>query len=90
MFLMAHYDLGNESIMTYLIQGAKTQFEKSNQTNKLQKETLQFFSKLCATPTFERKKVFQDFSIVLNNLQKEKYEKRAFHYLDIGLWVSGK
>lgn len=90
MFLMAHYDLGNESIMNYLIQSAKTQFEKSNEKNKLQKETLLFFSRLVATPAYERKAIFNEFSGTLKQLQKEKYEKRAFHYLDIWLWVEGK
>ncbi len=90
MFLMAHYDLGNESIMNYLIQSAKTQFEKSNEKNKLQKETLYFFSKLVATPQYERKKILIDFKNELKVLQQEKYEKRAFHYLDIGQWIEHK
>ncbi len=90
LFLMAHYDLGNESIMNYLVKSTKTQFEKSDEKNQLQKETLQFFTRLVATPTFDRKKVWLDFSQKLMELQKEKYEMRAFHYLDISLWVETK
>ncbi len=90
LFLMAHYDLGNEGIMGYLVSQAKSHFDKSHQINKLQKATLQFFQTLVNTPQYERKDVMKSFNKTLDELRKDGYEKRAFLYLDIPLWLDAK
>jgi hypothetical protein len=90
LFLMAHYDLGNESIMSYLITQSKSHFEKSKQINKLQKASLQFFQNLVNTPHYERKDNFKAFNTLITELRKDVYEKRAFLYLDIPLWIEEK
>jgi hypothetical protein len=90
LFLMAHYDLGNDNILDYLVSQAKSHFNKTKQINKLQKASLQFFHDLAVTPKFERKAVIKKFDELLTELKKEKYEKRAFLYLDVPLWVESK
>jgi hypothetical protein len=90
LFLMAHYDLGNENIMEYLIKTAKAHFEKSKQINKIQKATLLFFTKLVNAPTFERRKIFLAFDEELKGFVHDPYEKRAFLYLDLPQWIDKK
>jgi tetratricopeptide (TPR) repeat protein len=90
MFLMAHYDLGNGNILDYLVGQARSYFEKTKQVNDLQKASLLFFHDLAITPDFEHKEVFKKFDTTITSLKELKYEKRAFLYLDITLWVNKK
>jgi hypothetical protein len=90
LFLMAHYDLGNDNILEYLVGQAKSHFDKTKQINKLQKASLDFFHTLANTPKFERKQIIKKFEELLTGLKQEKYEQRAFLYLDVPLWVEKK
>jgi hypothetical protein len=90
MFIMAHYDLSNEQLLDYLIANAKNFFKKSEQVNRVQTQSLKFFTKLIHTPDYERKAVFQDFYTLNKELKTIKYEKRAYLYLDVSQWLEKK
>lgn len=87
MFLMAHYDMKNFDIMDYLVQSVRKSFEKLKSVSILQDKSLSFFSRVCKAPLKDRKLIFEDFEAELEILRLDKYERRAFIYLDIQLWV---
>lgn len=90
MFLMAHYDLENYSILDYLVKNAKQFANKIQDKNKLQNATLKFFQKVGRIPLVERKLCFKKFRDELEKLRFDFYERRAFMYLDITKWVDNK
>ena len=63
---------------------------KIKNRSKLQEESLRFFSKINRKGKSDHTILFKEFSDVLNKLQDDPYEKRAFLYLDIYSWVQSK
>ncbi|MEE9374393.1 MAG: hypothetical protein V3V00_15160 [Saprospiraceae bacterium] len=90
LFLMAHYDLENFDLMKYLIKRVEGSFKKIKSSSNLQVESIKFFKKIESKGKSDHKALFQEFSKVLFELQKDPYEKRAFLYLDIYSWVRSK
>jgi len=87
MFLMAHYDAGNEEIMEYLVKGAKQFFSRMQEKNRLQEATLAFFRKITHLNDAKRKTLFTTFLKEIEALEEDVFEKRSLLYLDIGRWV---
>lgn len=90
MFMMAHYDMGNYEIMEYLANNTKIIATKLHDTNKLQHQTIAFFSKLVRIPVADRRGEFKKFQQDLQVLKYDNYEKRAFVYLDLEQWILTK
>lgn len=90
MFLMAHYDAGNDQIMEYLIKGAKQFFNKMEEKNKLQNITLKFFQKIANAAVTDRKKLLMTFDAELAMLESDIFERRSVLYLDIRAWLAKK
>ncbi|MBK9257166.1 MAG: hypothetical protein IPM42_16945 [Saprospiraceae bacterium] len=90
MFLMAHYDAGNDEIMEYLIKGAKLFFDKMDETNTLQRSVLNFFRKIVKLPVSERRKLILEFYHDLESLETDIFEQRSMIYLDIKSWLKKK
>ena len=88
--LMAHYEMGNYDIGEYLVKNVDTFFKKIEGTNALQTQTLAFFKKINKMSLSERPSAFQDFEKELVVLYHNKYEGKAFLYLDILSWVRSK
>ncbi len=90
MHLMAHYDLENYDILDYLIKNADSFFKKIESLNQLQIMTLVFFKNINKLPLNERQNSFAEFERELVKLYHDKYEGKAFFYLDILSWVRAK
>lgn len=90
MLLMAHYDLGNLSIMDYLLSNAKQIASKFAETNQMQSFTLQFFNRITRIPIGDRKKETRDFLSKMEDIKANPYERRGFMYLDVTEWLSSK
>ena len=90
MFILAHFDAGNDHIMEYLIKGDKQFFNKMEEKNKLQKTTLKFFQKITQAPVNERKNLLKDFDSELIALESDVFEHRSILYLDIRAWIGKK
>ena len=90
MHLMAHYDLENYDIIEYLVRNADGFFKKMKTLNSLQVKTLYFFKKIITLPLSDRKAEFINFEKELEVIYHNKYESRAFLYLDIFSWVKSK
>jgi len=90
MHIMAHYDMENFDLLDYLAKNTVTFFKKLEETNELQNKTVIFFKKLAKLPIQERETIFLEFEKELEQLQLNKYESKAFLYLDILSWVRAK
>jgi len=90
MFLMVHYELDNSTLLSSLIRSYSAFFTKKNLDNKVQTCFLKFFKTIIKTPEFERKDVMKKYLIELETLEANKYEQRAFLYLDCISWLYSK
>lgn len=87
LFLMAHYDLHNLDILPYLVKTVDTFFKKKKAPNRLQISTLAFFRKLSKASEDKHHQLFEDFRNEISLLRQDEYERRAFLYLDIPIWL---
>lgn len=90
MHIMAHYDMENFDLLEYLTRNTVSFFKKLEETNQLQNKTINFFRGLGKLPIKERTNNFKKFEKELEELELNKYESKAFLYLDILSWVRAK
>ena len=90
MFLMVHNDLGNFNLLPSLVRNYHAYFTKKKLDNKVQLSLLKFFKITGNTPIFERKALMKTYLEKLQKLETNKYEKRAFLYLDCISWLKAK
>jgi hypothetical protein len=90
MFIMAHFDAGNEDILEYLVHGASQYFDKVNAKSRMQEVTIHFFHQWGRLPIQERKASFKQFYSELEVLEKDIFEMNSLLYLDIKAWVAQK
>lgn len=90
LFIMAHIDLGNYNILEYLVSTVNTFYKKMREKNKVQVTLFNFFKKIAKKPPDTYKLLFRDLAKELKILESDPFEKRAFIYLDAGLWVESK
>jgi len=90
LYLMCQYELDNIEIMIYDIKKFNNYFNKHNFSNKVQQEIFFWLKKISNAPISERKELFLQFQVEMIKLQKLKYEKRSFVYLDIISWIKTK
>ncbi len=88
--LIAHYEMGNKGLLSYLVRSTNYFLKKMHDLNKMQKATLHFFNRLMNADSFKEKELFAAFYPELVNLSKDHYEQQAFIYLDIISWVKSK
>jgi hypothetical protein len=87
MFLMAHYDAGNDEIIEYLVRSARQFLGRMQEKNRLQGATLAFFQKIAKSNGIKRKTLFNTFLKEITALEDDVFEKRSRLYLDIGAWL---
>lgn len=88
--LIAHYELGNKGLLSYLVRSSNYFLKKMHDLNKTQKAILHFFNRLINADAFKEKELFASFYPELIALTKDHYEQQAFIYLDIISWVKSK
>ncbi len=88
--LIAHYEMGNKGLLSYLVRSSNYFLKKMYDLNKVQKAILHFFNRLMNADTFKEKELFNAFLPELQALSKDHYEQQAFIYLDIISWVKSK
>jgi len=87
MFLMAHYELENFDLLPSIIKNYQRFFKKVEFNNQVIANILNFFKEVLRKPVSERREVIQKYLLVLKSLESNKYEKRAFLYLDCIGWL---
>lgn len=88
--LLAHFELGNEFLISYQIKSVYRFLLKMEDLHAVQREILKFLRK---TPRLERKDLKQEFYSLkerLLTIQELPFEKRPFLYLDIISWLESK
>jgi hypothetical protein len=88
--LIAHYELGNENLLEYLIKSVYRFMAKMENLSLVEEEIFRFLRN-----SFERgpKELKTEFSKLLERLktyEKSRFETRAFVYLDIISWLESK
>jgi len=88
--LIAHYDLGNELLVSYKIKSVFRFLLKMGELEKVQMEILKFIRR---TPKMSKRTIIEEFKtlrIKLAEIESERFEKRPFLYLDIISWLDSK
>ncbi|MEL6926338.1 MAG: hypothetical protein AAFO94_20010, partial [Bacteroidota bacterium] len=74
----------------YLTNSTQRFIQKMSELNKLQTATLRFFRGIIKKLPAEHQLAYREFEKELQALARDKFEKRAFLYLDIVSWVRSK
>lgn len=90
MHLMALYDLEDFEGILEVLRKYKYYFEQVKEINKLQQLALKYFYNISTSPILNRDEIHKTFLIELSKIKKNKFEKRAYLYLDIIYWMERK
>lgn len=91
MQVVSHYELNNRNLLPYLIKSIFRFLNKVKELNKMQKASLDFFSKILNIHSAsEEQSAFKEFIDELKKISKDPYEKRSFLYLDMLSWAEEK
>ena len=88
--LIAHYDLGNESLLEHQVRSTYRFIRKMNDLNPVQEEVLKFLRNLPAVRPGDLHARFRALRDRLLELREMPYQSRAFLYLDIISWLESK
>jgi hypothetical protein len=88
--LIAHFELGNEDLVTHQLKSVYRFLAKQEELNEVHRE---IFSFLRQTPSMDRYNVREQFAHLVTRLKKVQenpFERRSFLYLDIISWLESK
>ena len=88
--LMAHYELGNYDILEYLIKSVYRFMARMENLTVVEEEMFKFLGTSLNLSRHKLKPAFEKFLQKIKHLEKNRFETRAFAYLDIVSWVESK
>ena len=88
--LIAHYELGNFEILEYLVKSVYRFMAKMENLSLVEEEILGFLRKSLRLNKAQIKAEFQQLLEKLKTLERNRFETRAFAYLDIISWIESK
>ena len=88
--LIAHYELGNASLMEYLIKSVYRFMAKMENLSIAEEEIFHFLRNSFRLTPRQLKPEFEKLLEKLKSLEKNRFESRAFMYLDIISWLESK
>ena len=88
--LIAHYELGNDSLLEYLIKSVYRFMAKMENLSKVEEEIFRFLKNSFKLGPKELKPEFSKLLAKLKTYEKNRFETRAFVYLDIISWLESK
>ena len=88
--LLAHYELGNTEIMESLIRSVYRFMAKKNNLTIVEEEMLRFLRHSFNVPAKKIKPELEKLLNKVKHLEKNRFETRAFAYLDIVSWLESK
>jgi hypothetical protein len=88
--LIAHYELGNEGILDSLIKSVYRFMAKMQNLSVVEEEIFKFIRKSFHLSVRTIKPELEKLLIKLKTLQNNRFETRAFIYLDIISWLESK
>ncbi len=90
MHLMAHYELGNDSIIESLTKSVYRFMAKMKNLTVIEEEMFRFLKNSFTISPRLLKPELEKFLQKVKHLEKNRFETRAFAYLDIISWLEGK
>ena len=90
MHLMALYDMEDFESILDVLRKYKNYFEKVKEINRLQQVALQYFHSISTAPILDRGDIHKKFHAEFIKIKMNKFEKRAYLYLDILYWMERK
>jgi len=88
--LMAHYELGNYIIIESLIKSVYRFMAKMKNLTVVEEEMFLFLRKAFNVSPKKLKPELENFLHKIKHLEKNRFETRAFAYLDVISWVESK
>lgn len=88
--LMAHYELGNFELMEYLTKSVYRFMAKKDNLTVVEEEMFKFLRKSFHISRAKMQQELESFLDKIKGLEKNRFETRAFAYLDIISWVESK
>ncbi len=88
--LMAHYELGNDSIIESLIKSVYRFMARKQNLTVIEEAMFRFLRRSFSVSPKQMKPELEKFLQTIKHLEKNRFETRAFAYLDIISWLEGK
>jgi len=88
--LMAHYELGNFEIIEYLIKSVYRFMAKMENLTIIEEEIFRFLRKSFNVSPRKLKPELQNFLNTVKQFERNRFETRAFVYLDVISWLESK
>ncbi len=88
--LLAHFELGNTEIMDSLIKSVYRFMAKMQNLTVVEEEMFKFLRHSFYLSSKKLKPAFEDFLDKIKHLETNRFEMRAYAYLDIFSWVESK
>lgn len=88
--LIAHYELGHQNLLDYLVKSVYRFLAKMEDLNAVQKEILKFLRRELYSSPERLEKAFKILRADLEKLKEKPYEGRSSLYLDISAWLESK
>jgi tetratricopeptide (TPR) repeat protein len=88
--LMSHYELGNDSIIESLTKSVYRFMSRMQNLTVVEEAMFQFLKKSFNLSQRQMKPELEKFLQKIKHLEKNRFETRAFAYLDIISWVESK
>src|ERR1700744_3582132 len=88
--LIAHYELGNFSLLEYLTKSVYRFMAKMGNLSRVEEEIFKFLRKSFNVTPDRLKPEFEKLVEKLKKYEKNRFETRAFLYLDIISWLESK
>jgi hypothetical protein len=88
--LIAHFELGNDALLEYLIKSVYRFMSKMNNLSTVEEEVFKFIRKSFSLSPSKLTPAFKTLKEKLEKLQGNPLESRSFMYLDIIAWLESK
>lgn len=88
--LLAHYELGNDILMESLSKSVYRFMSKLKNFTVVEEAMLHFLRKSITLPTKQLRPAFQELLDQIKHLEKNRFQTRAFAYLDVISWLEAK
>jgi hypothetical protein len=88
--LMAHYELGNFDIIESLIKSVYRFMAKMENLTVVEEEMFKFLRASFHVSRHKLKNELEQFLFKVKHLEKNRFETRAFAYLDVISWIESK
>ncbi|MDB5196721.1 MAG: hypothetical protein JWP88_1092, partial [Flaviaesturariibacter sp.] len=88
--LLAHYELGNDDIIEYLVRSVYRFMAKMGNLTVIEEAMFSFLRHNFHLPPRKLQPEFEKLLHTIKQYEKSRFETRAFAYLDIISWLEGK